>query len=137
MRALTAGLEPYSALSAFCLDGFFAAGLEDSSALSLGSSAPDSVIDSIFERVLETTFLDRALCADAFSNLDTDAVAREEGLGWLRRAKASGHPCQFHMKYLQVFTTVLRTEWAESSRKERLLTYSSKSLDREMAQFHR
>ena len=58
---------------------FFAAGLENAAALSFGRSAPDAVINTVREGVLEASIDDGALHTDPLCDLDTYSIAREEG----------------------------------------------------------
>ena len=111
------------ALGLSCLLGFFAASFQNAATLSFGASAPDSVVDAVGEGVLEAAILDRALRTDPFRYFYPDAIAREEGFWGLVGAKPFGHPIRFHHGHLHVFIRVLRSDWAESSRKGRLLAH--------------
>jgi hypothetical protein len=68
----------------------------NATSLTLGCSAPDSVLDPIVERVFQTRALYRAIGANPAGNLNTHAVAREEGLGRQVSALPLGHPGGVH-----------------------------------------
>src|SRR4029079_16125835 len=69
-----------------------AAPLQDPPALTLGRTAPHAMVDAVVERVLEARVERGARGADLAGTVDTDAVAGEEGGGWVRAAVAVGHP---------------------------------------------
>ena len=92
-------------LPAFMMLGFSALGLPlvasfaltcAVATLVLGWGFKRAVVDPLLEGVLEAGFLDGAGRADLAGDLDTDAVAREEGSRGLLGAVAAGHPARVH-----------------------------------------
>jgi len=82
-RKVRCRLDPLSAVLLGLLLRVLATSFEDASTLALRASAPDAVVDSIFEGVLETAILNGARCADALCHLNPDPIAGEECFGGL------------------------------------------------------
>ena len=66
--------------------------LQHPASLAFRGAAPHAVVDSVVEGVVEALCRYRARGADALGNLNPDAVAREEGGGWVVLAVAVVHP---------------------------------------------
>ena len=69
---------------------------QDATPFTLGLAAPDSVIDSLFQRVLQAGVGHRAFGAYPLSRLHTHSVAGKENGGRKILALPSAHPVRIH-----------------------------------------